>query len=69
MSKTTYHVATPQGWIGEHRKVSNIDDAFIFSRAGAIHAAEIHGGQPFSYNYDSRKLRRVVKGWAKGGAL
>jgi hypothetical protein len=63
--ETIYIVNTHHGYLtfdDVTRKVThteNPDDAAIFSRIGAVRMAMVHGGQAYSYNYDTRKLRAV----------
>lgn len=39
----------------------NIEDAAMFSRLGALIVAREYVGQAYSYNLDTRKLRKVNK--------
>jgi hypothetical protein len=63
----TYHVQTALGWVLDYEKgqyVTNIRNAFIYSREGSIHLANTiratgHHAQAYGWN-DIRRIARKV---------
>ena len=65
MRPIVYVVSTADGWLSyndatnELEYTADVEDAAIFSRAGALSVAKRHNGHAWAYNLDTRKLRKV----------